>query len=186
MSKTILSFVFLVVFLALIMPEASYAKDEYDQKIIKVISSSTTLKTEDSRTNLLRHFLNNYNSPLAANADTFVEEADKNNLDWRFVAAISGVESTFGLEIPYKSYNAWGWGIYGDNMIRFNSYDEGIKVISKSLREKYINAWGAQDIHQIGRFYAASPTWSQRVVYLMEKVDEFAINNPKNYLSLSL
>lgn len=119
----------------------------------------------------LYNFLNKYNSPLKTYARNFVEEADRYSLDYRLLVAISGVESTFAQQLPYNSYNAWGWGIYGDNMIRFSSYPEAISTISKSLRENYINKWGAQNVYQIGRFYAASPTWAQRVVWFMEKME---------------
>lgn len=185
MPKTLLVIVLFVVFLTSAMPGVLYAAESTSDVIIKTTPSKYTLEN-DSRVKVLRHFLQSFNSPLAPFADTFVKEADENDLDWRFVAAISGVESTFGREIPYNSYNAWGWGIYGNNVIRFNSYDEAIKTISKGLKENYIDAWGANDVYQVGRFYAASPTWSQRVVYFMQKVDEFALNNPKTYLSLSL
>lgn len=123
------------------------------------------------RVAILYNFLDSYNSPLKIYARNFVEEANKNNLDYRLLAAISGVESTFGQQLPYSSYNAWGWGIYGNNALRFGSYPEAISTISKSLRENYIDSWGAKNVYQIGRFYAASPTWAQRVVYFMEKVE---------------
>jgi len=141
---------------------------------------------DDYRVKILEDYLKTHNSPLAPYARTFVEEADKYNLDWKFVAAISGLESTFGQQIPYNSYNAWGWGIYGDNMIRFNSWDEGIHTISQGLRERYINKWGAQDVYEIGRLYASSPTWAQRVSYFMNNIQDFALRNPQDSLSLSL
>lgn len=134
----------------------------------------------DRRVAVLYSFLDGYNSPLKYNAVDFVREADSNRLDWRLVASISGVESTFGKQLPYNSYNAWGWGIYGDNMIRFASYDEAIATISKSLREKYIDTWGAQNVYEIGRFYASSPTWAQRVVYFMNKIE------PTNQLPITI
>lgn len=140
---------------------------------------------EDNRAKILKAYLKQYNSPLSESSDTFVKKADQYNLDWKLVAAISGLESTFGHQIPSNSYNAWGWGVYGDNVIRFNSWDEGIATISQGLREKYIDKWGAEDVYQIGRLYAASPTWAQRVVYFMGKIDEFAARDTSS-LSISL
>lgn len=141
---------------------------------------------QDKRVRVLRAYLASHNSPLTDSAETFVSAADKYNLDWRFVAAISGVESTFGKQIPYNSYNAWGWGVYGNNVIRFSSWDEAIETISKSLREKYMDTWGAEDVYQIGRYYAASPTWAQRVDYFMNRILEYEIKNPSQTLSLTL
>jgi len=140
----------------------------------------------DLRPTRLEQFLNKHKSPLADYSEDFVNYADKYNLDWRLVPAISGVESTFAQQLPYNSYNAWGWGIYGNNILYFKSYDEAIKTISKSLREDYINQWGAKDVYQIGRIYASSPTWAQRVVGFMDKIDKFAQDNPKYHLSLSI
>jgi hypothetical protein len=153
-------------------------------------SSAALLKpaaqeTTDSRVRILREYLEKYNSPLVPYAGTFVEKADKYNLDWKLVAAISGVESTFGREIPYESFNGWGWGIYGDNMIRFSSWNEGIEIISEGLRNKYINKWGAKDVYAIGRFYAASPTWAQRVEYFMNDIEKYQKLSLAN-LSISL
>jgi len=143
-------------------------------------------KISDSRVRVLAEYLKQHNSPLAPYAVTFVGVADKYDLDWKLVAAISGVESTFGREIPYESYNGWGWGIYGDNMIRFSSWNEGIETISEGLRNKYINKWGAQDVYAIGRFYAASPTWAQRVIYFMDSIEEFKDTKLSANLAITL
>ncbi|RJQ36987.1 hypothetical protein C4559_04660 [Candidatus Microgenomates bacterium] len=190
--KNIKNFIFISqIFLSfLVFPQTIFAASMSAAPKIAGNSANIEIKSnpiaDDNREKILKKFLEKYNSPLKPVAKTFIAEADKNKLDWRLVAAISGVESTFGKEIPYNSYNAWGWGIYGDNMIRFSSFDEGITVISKGLRDRYIDSWGAKDVYQIGRYYAASPTWAQRVDYFMQKMEEFAINNPENALSLSL
>ena len=141
---------------------------------------------EDRRVRILNLFLQSYRSPLAPFSEAFIREADANTLDWRLLPAIAGVESTFGREIPYNSYNAWGWGIYGTNVIYFASFDEGIKTIAESLRQDYVNRWGAKNVYQIGRFYAASPTWAGRVVLFMNKIEEFEAKNPSVTLSLTL
>lgn len=138
-----------------------------------VLSKPVTPEITDGRIRILREFLEKYDSPLTPFAGTFVEIADKYSLDWKMVAAISGVESTFGHQIPYESFNGWGWGIYGDNMIRFSSWKEGIETVSHGLRTNYIDKWGAKDVYEIGRFYAASPTWAQRVEYFMNKIEEY-------------
>lgn len=143
----------------------------------------------DNRAKALKAFLEKQNSPLAEHADTFIENADKYNLDWKLVAAIAGLESGYGHHIPYNSYNAWGWGVYGDNVIRFSSWDDGIETLSKGLRERYMNERGAKTIAEIGRTYAASPTWAVRVESIMNKIDTFYINfetNSPSTLSLTI
>jgi hypothetical protein len=140
--------------------------------------ASASLKLEeekeiDNRAVILEKFLEQYNSPFADKADVFVREADKNNLDWKFVAAISGIESTFGQRYPQGTYNAWGWGIYGDNMHYFASWDEAISTISYELRTRYMDQWGATNTYEIGRYYAANPTWASKVEYFMRQMEEF-------------
>jgi hypothetical protein len=57
----------------------------------------------DFRVENLRNFFDKYNSPLAKYSEEFVTYADKNNLDYRLIPAITGVESTFGKNIPINS-----------------------------------------------------------------------------------
>ena len=128
-----------------------------------MLAKAGEINSEDNRVKTLRSFFEYYNSPLSSYAQVFIDRADEYNLDWRLVEAISGVESTFGLEIPYGTYNAWGWGIYGNNVTYFKSWEDGITTISKGLRENYIDRWGATNIYEIGAIYAASPTWAVRV-----------------------
>lgn len=177
--------VIVVIFLttSLIFPQITLAQKAAGSSAIS-IAQNPEVET-DNRGKILKAYLTSHNSPLTSSSDTFVKTADKYNLDWKLVAAISGVESTFGQQIPHNSYNAWGWGIYGDHRIYFGSWDEGIETISKGLRENYIDKWGADDVYEIGRSYAASPTWAQRVTYFMEKIDTFASKDVSS-LSISL
>lgn len=150
------------------------------------LAMTLEVTNEDNRVQILREYLEKYNSPLADSAQTFIEQADKNDLDWKFVAAIAGVESTFAHQLPYNSYNAWGWGIYGNNTHSFASYDDGIVTISKSLRERYMDTWGAKDVHEIGSFYASSPTWSTKVIYFMRDIERFEQQKNSKNLSLTI
>lgn len=138
----------------------------------------------DNRAQVLQKYLEAQNSPLAPYAETFVAQADANNIDWRFLAAVSGVESTFGKAVPCT--NAWGYGIYGDQTRCFDSYTDAIKIISQDIREKYINQWGANDVDSIGHIYAASPTWSYRVNYFMNQIQAFALQPENQPLPISL
>jgi hypothetical protein len=140
----------------------------------------------DHRAKILSEYLKQNDSPLAPYAQLFVNMADKYNLDWKLVAAISGVESTFGKEIPTSSFNAWGWGVYGDNVIRFKSWEDGIATISEGLREKYMDQWGGKDIYGIGAMYASSNAWPDHVEYYMNQIQDFALRNPQDALSISM
>ncbi|SRR5260221_5789894 len=156
----------------------------------KASGSSATLQITlidrglDNRGALLKKYLSQYDSPLAPFADTFVAEADANNIDWKLLTAISGVESTFGKAVPCT--NAWGYNIYGDHMLCFSSYKEGIKVISKAIREQYMDKWGDQDVWDIGRQYAASPTWAYRVDSFMNQIQDFSLRTENGPIPISL
>lgn len=128
----------------------------------------------DPRVTKLEAYLKSHNSPLTGEANHFVAEADRLGLDWKLVAAISGVESTFGKHVPRNSYNGWGWAIYtGQSDGRhFVSWREGITVVSEGLKYRYIDR-GAITIEQMGRIYAASPTWSSKVHFFLAKIENF-------------
>jgi len=150
------------------------------------LATSYSANLQDQRVIILRKYLEGWNSPLAEYAGVFVEQADKYNLDWRLVAAISGLESSFGVKIPYDSYNGWGWGIYGNHVLRFNSWPEGIETISKGLRENYLRNYSESDPYIIGPTYAASPTWAQRVTFFMNQIESYRLANEKDALSISI
>lgn len=149
-------------------------------------SSVVIPKPYDNRAEILRSYLEQYDSPLAPYSQDFIDSADRYNLDWRLVASIAGLESSFGKHIPFNSYNGWGWGVYGTNVIRFNSWDEGIETISKGLRENYLKNNPISDPYLIGPSYAASPTWAVRVNFFMKKMEEYRMRNAKSTLALAL
>jgi hypothetical protein len=88
------------------------------------------------------------------------------------VAAISGVESTFGKRVPVNSYNAYGWN---NGNFSFESWSDSIETVSKALRENYYDK-GATSIDRVARRYAPpSSTWSWKVKYFMGKIDSFPL-----------
>jgi len=135
----------------------------------------------DVRAKRLRAYLASYNSPLAQSAQWFVLEADRNGLNWSFVAAIAGLESTFGREIPTGSYNGWGWGIFtgASDGVHFADWEDGITQVSEGLKTNYIDK-GALTVEQIGRIYASSPTWAYRVRNFMTQINEFVPTQPEH------
>ncbi|RLC29376.1 hypothetical protein DRH13_05820 [Candidatus Woesebacteria bacterium] len=127
----------------------------------------------DYREEILRNYLEGHNSPLSEYSGVFINLADKYRLDWRLVPAITGVESTFGKRIPINSYNAYGWANGGYS---FESWDESIEVVSKALRNNYIDR-GAVSINDIARIYAPpSETWARNVKFFMNKIDPLPVS----------
>ena len=147
-----------------------------------VVSSSASLQRPfkitddfDMRILKLQLYLRKRNSPMELQAAKIVTSADKYGLDWRLVPAIAGVESSFGKRMPKNSYNAYGWA---NGEYKFNSWEESIEVVSKTLREKYIDK-GADDLHKIAKIYAPpSKTWARNVKFFVKQMDpkRFEIN----------
>ena len=177
-------FLLLIISFVLLMPIKVHAQTP-ENTSAKLLTQDSSYAS-DSRVKILKAYLEQYNSPLANHASTFIQAADKYNLDWRLVPAISGVESTFGQAIPSDSYNGWGWGVYGDNVIRFTSWDDAINTISQGLRERYLGNSPVSDPYAIGPTYAASPTWASRVDFFMEQMHTFEVLNAKDSLSISI
>lgn len=93
----------------------------------------------DNRLANLKAFFRKYNSPLYHYAPKIIEVSDKYHFDYRLLPAIAMQESNLCLKIPENSYNCWGWGIYGDKITRFSSYDEAIEVVAKGIKTEYLD-----------------------------------------------
>ncbi|MBI5619530.1 glucosaminidase domain-containing protein [Candidatus Gottesmanbacteria bacterium] len=162
---------FLVGTRVLSQPRAVYASELEAGSAAELTINRTQ---EDVRVEKLRSFLESHDSPLADAASHFVAEADRLDMDWKLVAAIAGVESTFGKQIPTNSYNGWGWGVFTGTTdgVHFKDWKDGITHVSEGLRYNYIDK-GAETIEQIGRIYAASPAWSWKVRFFFTKIEQF-------------
>ena len=135
-------------------------------------SIDSDVKLIDGRAAKLRRYLRKLNSPLFDYADLLVEEADKYGYDYRLLVAISLQESIGCKKIPYESYNCWGWGIYGDNVIRFESYDEGIRTVSAGIKKNYLDK-GLITTEQIMSRYTpgSNGSWARGVRYFFRRID---------------
>lgn len=130
---------------------------------------------KDLRVQTLEEYFARYNSPLADEADTFVETADKYGLDWRFMPAIAGMESIFARRVLYNSYNPFGWG---GGYIMFESWEEAIRTVAQSLGERSAKndrygpeAWAA--------IYCPpnSHNWTKGVRYFMGEIEKEYLAN---------
>lgn len=177
-------FIFLVVLCMLTHTQTAAAEQAAASSA--ALSASTLHMGVDMRAKTLEDYLKQKNSPLAEYARVFVNEADRYNLDWKLVAAISGVESGFGAQIPGNSYNGWGWGVYGGNVHEFVSWNDGIHTVSEGLSENYIKKLGTSDIYSIGRMYAADPGWAYKVSHYLKEIDAFEQFQANTSLPISL
>lgn len=141
------------------------------------------ITTSNPKVLAMQKFLIDYNSPMAMYADVFVTEAQKYGLDWRLVASISGVESSFGNIIPRGTNNAWGWkGGPGGDWSQFPNWGEGVKVITRGLANGYgIN----MTPYEIERHYCppcyANPAhaWANGVTKYMYELNYYLKNLDK-------
>lgn len=106
--------------------------------LIDIKDQEVILDAVDGRAKIIANFFAKYNAPLKSYAETFVEVADKYNLDYRLLPAISMQESHGGKIMPNESYNPFGYGIYGKNVLRFASFDEAIDRVGRGLKADYL------------------------------------------------
>ena len=126
----------------------------------------------DSRKEKVRQFLERHGSPMEANAGDIVDAADKYGLDYRLIPAIAMQESNVCKKIPHESYNCWGFGIYGDQVLKFKNYKEGIYTVTKTLATRYKDR-GLITPDEIVTMYTPSSngSWEYSVNYFMSELE---------------
>lgn len=134
----------------------------------------SSLIAADARPKIISAFLETYSCPLKPYdyyADKFVEAADRHNLDFRLLPAIAMQESNCCKKIPGGSYNCWGFGIYGDQVVVFPSYEAGIDTVAKTLSKKY-SSKGLLEPDEIMRKYTPSSkgSWAAGVLHFMNEM----------------
>ncbi|MBI2641696.1 hypothetical protein HYW87_03835, partial [Candidatus Roizmanbacteria bacterium] len=127
-----------------ILGEIAESKESVDQfSLSSSPFSNSGLKAEsklaDGRAANLKSFFRNHNSPLYDYAELIVEVSDKHKFDYRLLAAIAMQESNLCKYIPANSNNCWGWGIYGNTVTRFSSYEEAIETVAGGIKSDYID-----------------------------------------------
>lgn len=93
---------------------------------------------KDIRILVLKEFFKTYNSPLYDHVEALVKQADIWGIDYALLPAIAMQESGGCKTIPPGSYNCWGFGIYGDNVVNFGSFENAVSNVAKTLKEAYI------------------------------------------------
>ncbi|MBI3380151.1 phage holin family protein [Candidatus Gottesmanbacteria bacterium] len=131
----------------------------------------------DRRVDKLEEFLTKNGSPLAPMASVFVVASDIYQFDWRLLPAISGKESSYGKKIPWDkvndrhSFNPFGWGIYGDQIISFDSWEDGILKVASGLRREYFDKELLTTELVMRKFTPRSDgSWARDVQIIMENI----------------
>ncbi len=115
-----------------------------------------------------------HDMPLKGTGLKMVQEAEKNELDWRLVAAIAVRESTGGKhDCTSVANNPFGWG---SCKIGFKSVDEAIETVARNLGGNNPNTaqhYDNKSTIQILRAYnppSVIPQYAQQVIAIMTAI----------------
>lgn len=155
----------------------------YSSKPLTLQSSTTSIYSKDSRAQKINEVYKMYNCPLEGLGDVMVYEADKNDIPWWLVAAVSFQESSCGKKTPKtagaESYNAWGWGVYGGMVFSFDNWVRGIETVSKYFSDKFYSK-GINDTCEIMKTYTppSNGSWCEGVNHFAEVIQNY--ETPQN------
>jgi len=179
----VLVFLIVVLFTSFDKTNHTYKYSIFSAKplVLGIMTSST--QNGDPRAAKIDSVFRKYNCPLEGLGKVFVLEADRNNIPYWIVAAIAFQESSCGKQIPYvddkPSYNAWGWAVYGDQVRTFESWENGIQVVSRYMGERFFSR-GVTDLCEIMKTYTppSKGSWCKGVEFYQDEIHEF--ESPKH------
>lgn len=140
--------------------------------------ASTTLvesaEIDDRAIKIDAYFAKN-NLPLTGYGKSFVDTADKYNLDWRLLPAIAMRESTGGkFACPNgNKANVFGWA---SCRVRFSSYDEAIDKVGAHLagEVKSTSSYykGRTTTQKLKRYNSVIPSYTKDIFAIMNKIED--------------
>lgn len=132
---------------------------------------SGEVASADARSEIIKQYLAQWDSPLTPYASLIVSTADKYGLDFRLTTAIAQQESNLCKIIPAGSHNCWGWGIHSEGTLGFSSFEQGVEEVSRGLKEDYIDK-GYKTIEEIMSKYTplSNGSWAFGVNKFMEEM----------------
>ena len=148
-------------------------------KLYAALPKSETSVTDeiissDGRAKIIEDFFEGHKSPLSTYGDIFIQVADKYNLDYRLLPAISMQESNGGKKVITDSYNPFGYGIYGKLVTKFASWDQAIERVGRALREDYLNKGLKTPVQIMAKYtppsLAKEGAWAKGVTTFMEEL----------------
>lgn len=176
---TFLTLIFATLLLIFISTERVVVQKSHNFKIYSALPYENSLswadiEKGDGRPFIIRGFFEQYKAVLSNHSQTFVEIADKYNLDYRLLPAIAMQESNGGKKVIKNSYNPFGYGIYGGLVLSFSSWDEAIEQVGKSLREDYLDQGLTTPAKIMAKYtppsLAKGGTWAKGVSSFMEEL----------------
>jgi len=140
----------------------------------QAMSQSAQSPNQEDKAKAIDSFFKEHNMPLEGTGLKMVQEAEKNNLDWRLLPAISVIESTGGRHACKKATHSFmGWG---SCKINFKSDEEAIEIVAKNLGGNNPNTdqhYADKTTEQILKKYnSVIPTYVQKVTKVMNEIEE--------------
>jgi hypothetical protein len=143
-----------------------------------VITTQDAQATSDAisdkkEADILDAYFASYDSPLQGYGVKFVQEADKNGLDWRLLPAIAMRESTGGKQACKRVSNSiFG---YGSCKISFKSIDQSIEAVAASLGGNNPNTAAAYDnkttAQILAKYNTVIPGYVKQVQTIMNSIN---------------
>lgn len=178
---TIISTIFITAVFATSSNQNYFGYSIYASKPLVLGAMSSLVGGTDGRAEAINQLFDDYNCPMQDLGHVFVREADKNDIPYWLVASIAHQESNCGKKIPVKngkpSYNAWGWGVWGDNVKMFDDWEHGIEVISKYMSDKFISQ-GITETCDIMKVYTppSKGSWCAGVNFYRDRITNYKSN----------
>lgn len=137
-------------------------------------SISEKIGSEDTRAAIIDHYFTRYGCPLAGTGQKMVEASDKYGFEFWWLPAIAWQESTCGKVMIPNSFNAWGYGIYGDRVTKFASWDEAIDHIAKDLNKNFF-ARGLTEPCEFEKRYTppSKGRWCKSIKYFRDEMLDY-------------
>ena len=185
-----LSVVFIFTFLISVMITPTRARPEdtsryaiYASEPLTLSEATSTIYAKDSRAQRINEVFGMFKCPMEGLGETFVYEADQNNVPWWLAASIAFQESSCGKNTPkidgVETYNAWGWAVYGNTVKSFESFEKGIGTVSKYLYDQFISR-GVTDVCEIMKIYTppSNGSWCDGVSHFADLIKDY--KTPQN------
>ncbi len=163
---------------AKIEPYENHGYNIFSSKPLTYNYAVSQINTKDSRADKIDGVFARYSCPLEGLGGKFVEEADKYGIPWWLVASVAFKESSCGKNTPKidgaETYNAWGWGVYGDNKHSFENFARGIETVSKYFWNNFYS-FGIEDPCEIMKVYTppSDGSWCADVMYFRDIFENY-------------
>jgi hypothetical protein len=120
-------------------------------------------KPADYRFKVLKSFFQKADCPAERYAQAFLDEADRNDLDWRLLPSLSFIESTGGKAARGNNFFGWDSG-----KAEFPTPAAGIREVGYRLGNSSL--YKDKDLDELLATYNSSADYGRRVKSVMQQI----------------